>query len=146
MKIGVRTPSVKKMTSSRTTGMINRKAKSSFNPLYGKSGMGIGNNPKKAIYNKVYNKTTVSIKDINIDIDIDMDNSEEDEYESYSKSKYNILYLLSGFLNIFCGVLLCSSSILLSGIGSFSIVLGILSIIKYIIIIISTKKPPQDRN
>jgi hypothetical protein len=34
--------------------------KSAINPLYGKKGMGLINDPKKAIYNKVYNKTTVS--------------------------------------------------------------------------------------
>ena len=35
--------------------------KSSVNPMYGKKGMGWVNNPKKAAYNKVYNKTTKSV-------------------------------------------------------------------------------------
>lgn len=64
MKLGVRKPSVKKMVKARTTGVIKRKIKSSVNPLYSKNGMGLVNNPKKAVYNKVYNKTSFSIFDI----------------------------------------------------------------------------------
>lgn len=59
MKVGIRTPSLKKSLKARTTGRLKRKAKSSINPLYGKKGMGLINNPKKAVYNKVYNKTTI---------------------------------------------------------------------------------------
>lgn len=33
--------------------------KKAVNPLYGKKGMGLINNPKKAVYNKIYNKVTV---------------------------------------------------------------------------------------
>lgn len=61
--MGYRKPSVKKSFSARTTGKIKREIKKSVNPLYGKSGMGYINDPKKAIYNKVYNKTTSSVFD-----------------------------------------------------------------------------------
>lgn len=64
MKIGIRTPNLKKSLKAKTTGRAKRVMKSAVNPLYGKKGMGMINNPKKAIYNKVYNKTTVSAKDI----------------------------------------------------------------------------------
>lgn len=64
MKIGVRKPSIKKSIKARTTGKLKRKVKSSINPLYGKKGMGLVNNPKKAVYNKVYNKTTIGVNDI----------------------------------------------------------------------------------
>lgn len=63
MKIGMRTPSPKKRVKARTTGRVKRAAKASVNPLYGKKGMGKYNDPKKKIYNKVYNKTTVDIFD-----------------------------------------------------------------------------------
>jgi len=59
VKIGVRTPSLKKSFKARTTGRINRTLKKSVNPLYGKKGMGYIKNPEKAIYNKVYHKVTV---------------------------------------------------------------------------------------
>jgi TM2 domain-containing membrane protein YozV len=59
MKIGVRTPSLKKSLKARTTGRLNRTLKKSVNPLYGKKGMGYIKNPEKAIYNKVYHKATV---------------------------------------------------------------------------------------
>ena len=64
MKIGIRTPSLKKSVKARTTGKLKRKVKSSVNPLYGKKGMGWVNNPKKALYNKVYKKTSFNIFDI----------------------------------------------------------------------------------
>lgn len=64
MKIGIRTPSLKKSFKARTTGRAKRAVKRSINPAYGKKGMGWINNPSKAAYNKVYNKTTVSAKDL----------------------------------------------------------------------------------
>lgn len=63
MKIGIRTPSINKRIKARTTGKAKRALKRSVNPLYGKKGMGWVNNPKKAMYNKVYNKTSVSVDD-----------------------------------------------------------------------------------
>ncbi|MBR8732741.1 hypothetical protein IX329_000312 [Fusobacterium necrophorum] len=59
MKFGFRTPNLEKRLKAKTTGVLKRKAKSAINPLYGKKGMGIVNNPKKALYNKIYNKTTI---------------------------------------------------------------------------------------
>ena len=64
MKIGVRKPSIKRSIKARTTGKIKRKMKSAVNPFYGKKGVGLVNNPKKAVYNKVYNKTTIGVKDV----------------------------------------------------------------------------------
>lgn len=64
MKYGPRKPSIKKSISARTSGRLNRQIKSVINPFYGKKGMGWINNPKKAMYNKVYNKTTFSIFDL----------------------------------------------------------------------------------
>ncbi len=64
MKFGMRKPSLKKSISARTTGKAKRKLKKALIPGYGKKGTGIFKNPKKAVYNKVYNKTTFSIFDI----------------------------------------------------------------------------------
>lgn len=64
MKKGMRTPNIKKSVRARTTGKINRSIKRSIDPTYGKKGMGMVKNPKKAVYNKVYSKTTFSAKDI----------------------------------------------------------------------------------
>ena len=69
MKIGIRKPSLKKSLKARTTGAIKRKIKRSINPLYGKKGMGIFH-PKKAVYNKIYNKVTIDpIKPVREKID-----------------------------------------------------------------------------
>lgn len=64
MKFGPRKPSLKRSIKARTTGRAKRKIKSSVNPFYGKKGTGWVRNPKKAAYNKVYNKTTFSVLDI----------------------------------------------------------------------------------
>lgn len=61
MKFGMRKPNLKKSIKARTTGKIKRKIKSSVNPYYGKKGTGFIRNPKKAVYNKVYKKTTFSL-------------------------------------------------------------------------------------
>jgi hypothetical protein len=61
MKIGIRKPSIKKSIKARTTGKIKRSIKKATVPAYGKKGTGVIKDPKKAVYNKVYNKTTVSV-------------------------------------------------------------------------------------
>ena len=64
MKIGLRKPSPKKSFKAMTTGKIKRKIKKTIIQGYGKKGTGLFKNPKKAIYNKVYHKTTFGIKDL----------------------------------------------------------------------------------
>ena len=64
MKYGVRKPSISKRVSARTTGKINRSIKKAVNPCYGKKGVGWINDPKRAAYNKIYNKTTIGVDDI----------------------------------------------------------------------------------
>ncbi len=64
MKYGLKKPSVKKSFKARTTGKAKRAVKKAIIPGYGKKGMGWIKNPKKAAYNKFYNKTTFSIWDI----------------------------------------------------------------------------------
>lgn len=64
MKVGVRKPNLKKSIKAKATGKVKRTVKKTINPLYGKKGMGYVNNPKKAVYNKIYNKTTVDARPI----------------------------------------------------------------------------------
>ncbi|NLL89422.1 MAG: hypothetical protein GX228_11000 [Firmicutes bacterium] len=64
MKLGLRTPSLKKSISARTTGRAKRAIKKALIPGYGKKGMGWIKNPKKAAYNKVYNKTSFGLSDL----------------------------------------------------------------------------------
>lgn len=63
MKFGIRKPSIKKSISARTKCKVTRGIKKVLIPGYGNKGMGILH-PKKALYNKIYNKTTVSLKDL----------------------------------------------------------------------------------
>lgn len=64
MKFGMRKPSLKKSIKARTTGKAKRTLKKAIIPGYGKKGVGWIKNPKKAAYNKIYNKTTFSIFDL----------------------------------------------------------------------------------
>lgn len=84
MKIGFRTPSVKKSVKARTTGKIKRSVKKSVNPLYGKKGTGYITDPKKAVYNKVYNKTTFGAKDVYDAINFDTTNNSNSDKSNFS--------------------------------------------------------------
>ncbi|PRR78044.1 DNA polymerase III subunit epsilon [Clostridium liquoris] len=64
MKVGMRKPSLKKSVKARTIGKAKRSVKKAVIPGYGKKGMGWVKDPKKAAYNKVYNKTTFGVNDI----------------------------------------------------------------------------------
>ena len=61
MKVGLRKPSIKKMISSRTS--VKRIVKNSLG-LKAPRGYGWLTNPKKAAYNRVYNRTSFSIFDV----------------------------------------------------------------------------------
>ncbi len=58
MKFGVRKPSIKKSISAKTS--IKRQVQNRLS-LKAPRGYGWMTNPKKYAYNKVYNKTTVSV-------------------------------------------------------------------------------------
>lgn len=60
----MRKPSLKKSLKARTTGKLKRKIKKTVNPLYGKKGMGYIRNPKRAVNNKIYRKTTFGLGDL----------------------------------------------------------------------------------
>lgn len=62
MKFGVRTPSL--IYQTRTTGRAKRSIKKALIPGYGKKGRGWITDPRKAAYNKVYRKNTVSFWDL----------------------------------------------------------------------------------
>lgn len=64
MKFGMRKPSLRKSIAARTTGRAKRAVTKALIPGYGRKGMGWITNPRKALYNKVYRKTTFSIFDI----------------------------------------------------------------------------------
>lgn len=64
MKIGMRKPSLKKRIKARTTGKLKREIKKSIIPGYGEKGSGWIKDPKKAAYNKIYNKTSFGLSDL----------------------------------------------------------------------------------
>ena len=60
----MRKPSLTKSLKARTTSKWKRQAKKAIIPGYGKKGVGWIKNPKKAMYNKVYHKTTFGLSDL----------------------------------------------------------------------------------
>ncbi len=119
MKVGLRKPSIKKSIKARTTGKLKREIKRSINPLYGKKGMGYINDPKKAIYNKVYNKTTFGVKDI-----IDVSSVKKENIDNYNKENTNI-----GVLGIIVELLN-----FIANLFKLAFYIGILVLIGYIIL------------
>jgi hypothetical protein len=64
MKFGLRKPNLKSSFKARTTGRLKRGMKRAYIPGYGKKGAGWVKDPKKAAYNKIYNKTTIGVSDV----------------------------------------------------------------------------------
>lgn len=92
MKFGMRTPNLSKSIKARTTGRIKRATKRAINPVYGKKGIEYINNPRKAIYNNIYSKTTVGINDI-LKIDTTTDNTTNEIWnKNWSREGNNIYF------------------------------------------------------
>lgn len=139
MKIGMRKPSIKKSVSARTTGKMKRAVKKSINPTYGKKGMGMINDPKKSIYNKVYDKSTFDIRDVltndeEVDFSESCNNLEPVPEVTISKAA-NKLYK---FLVLPLGIILFILSLALKN-WIFAI-LGLLFVIMSIVVIRASKK------
>lgn len=136
MKFGLRTPNLKKSIKARTTGRIKRAAKRAINPVYGKKGMGYVNNPEKAIYNKIYNKTTVGIEDVinagEILNNEDKTNEEKPKYQNYQIIN-NKIYVGNRFFTKkqlkVLGTTLITLSIILMILSIFILPVGIIFII-----------------
>ena len=108
MKFGIRTPSIKKSVKARTTGRVKRMAKKATNPLYGKKGVGFYKNPKKAVYNKAYNKTTTSLFSANETepkyLNNFSNNKNKDKDKELSASKLGLGLFTCGVSLLFTGI------------------------------------------
>lgn len=58
MKVGIRKPSLKKMIAARTS--VKRIVRHNLG-LKAPRGFGWLTNPKKALYNRIYNRTTIDV-------------------------------------------------------------------------------------
>lgn len=136
MKYGVRKPNVKKSIKARTTGKVKRQVKKAVNPLYGKKGMGIVNDPKKAAYNAVYNRTTVGVSDLVKEAASTTQKSAANvphavpQKKEYSDRMYNVcgtLMIVLGVILALLGLLLLLAvpvggvAAILLGVGCFAI-------------------------
>ncbi|MCS4492266.1 hypothetical protein NXT00_07635 [Corynebacterium sp. ES2715-CONJ3] len=60
----MRKPSLKKSIKARTTGRAKRAVKRTLIPGYGQRGMGLVKDPKRAVKNAIYKRTTFSLWDL----------------------------------------------------------------------------------
>lgn len=60
----IRHRSLRKSISARTTAKYKRQIKKKILPGYGKKGAGVIKNPKKSLYNAVYNRATIDTRKI----------------------------------------------------------------------------------
>ena len=131
MKIGIRKPNIKKSIKARTTGKIKRQMKKAVNPMYGKKGMGMINNPKKAVYNKVYNKTTVGVSDMVRSGSTNSHSRNSKVNTTTATYKHSpTTYKVAGVIAIVCSVVIILLSLLLllavPGAGVVFAILGVL--------------------
>ncbi len=85
MKFGIRTPSLKRRFAARTS--LKRVVRHNLG-LKAPRGFGIITNPKKAIYNKVYNKTSVSVDKL-----LSTGNTKNNSIATNSKNSNNSLLI-----------------------------------------------------
>ncbi|MBS6072867.1 MAG: hypothetical protein KH937_09450 [Actinomyces urogenitalis] len=64
MKLGMRRPSLTRSIKARTTGRAKRAVKKAVIPGYGRKGMGYVKDPKRAVRNAVYRRSTFSWRDL----------------------------------------------------------------------------------
>lgn len=151
MKIGLRTPSLKKSFKARTTGRAKRAMKRAVIPAYGKKGTGFIKNPKKAMYNKVYQKTSVdglaSVRNVssnsksnvnkkvaantkpqnrkNMSSIITKDGKAKIGRKFYSKKsilRCRLLFLICGWFIIICGCFLLPIGLIFIALGIFFLI------------------------
>lgn len=97
MRSAIRKPSIKKSVSSRTIGRANRTVRKISNPTYGKKGIGYIKDPKKAVYNKYYNATSYSLKDIPKSSPSNYENRGYSSYSQFSDPTRSDTYILTNY-------------------------------------------------
>ena len=95
-----RKPNFKKSFSARTTGRATRTIKRACNPYYGKKGSGWINDPERAAYNHLYNKTTQSVHDYS-----SFDVHDQSSFDGGSGFISNCFSFIGVILVLFAGLL-----------------------------------------
>ena len=118
-----RKPSFKKSFSAKTTGRATRTIKRACNPYYGKKGSGWINDPERAAYNHLYNKTTQGVHDHS--------SFEVHEYSSFEGGSgfiSNCFSLIGVLLMVFTGLLQFAVMLftIAVNIGAFVVIIKIL--------------------
>ena len=102
-----RKPSFKKSFSARTTSRATRTIKRACSPCYGKKGSGWINDPERAAYNHLYNKTTQSVHDHSSYVHdySSFDVHDQSSFDGGSGFISNCFSFIGVFLMVFAGLL-----------------------------------------
>ncbi len=132
MKVGIRKPNLKKSFKARTTGKVKRQVRKTVDPTYGKKGVGFIKDPKRSLYNKVYNRTTVSAGDIARSA---VKPAKKSGNRNNRPNKWLIVFL------IFACICVLAASSVIYGLLIFA---GIIGILAFIFLYIKEKKVSEE--
>ena len=119
----MRKPSLTKSLKARTTSKWKRQAKKAIIPGYGTKGMGWVKNPKKAMYNKVYHKTTFGLSDL-FKSSKKRTKNEKVEHKKYTSTQCTVKSnKKTGIVLIIIGII---TFLIIPPIGIFFLIIGIL--------------------
>lgn len=107
-----RAPSIKRKIMASTTAKYKRQIKKSLLPYYGEKGTGVYKDPKKALYNELYNKSSIGQKEfekLTNQENISSNNQVNNEELPWPPEVYGVL----GFVFIALGIILLILTIIL---------------------------------
>lgn len=142
MKIGMRKPSLTRSLKARTTSKWKRQTKKALIPGYGQKGIGWLKNPKKALYNKIYHKTTFGLSDLLKPSKKRKKKTTKNQTSIKSTKKYTAKdYKEAGIVLIVIGAILI---FLFPPVGLFLLVTGFISYIIAYLTLKREKKKQKD--
>lgn len=142
MKIGMRKPSLTRSLKARTTSKWKRQTKKALIPGYGQKGIGWLKNPKKALYNKIYHKTTFGLSDLLKPSKKRKKKTTKNQTSIKSTKKYTAKdYKEAGIVLIVVGAILI---FLFPPVGLFLLVTGFISYIIAYLTLKREKKKQKD--
>ena len=142
MKIRMRKPSLTRSLKARTTSKWKRQTKKALIPGYGQKGIGWLKNPKKALYNKIYHKTTFGLSDLLKPSKKRKKKTTKNQTSIKSTKKYTAKdYKEAGIVLIVVGAILI---FLFPPVGLFLLVTGFISYIIAYLTLKREKKKQKD--
>lgn len=107
-----RAPSIKRKIMASTTAKYKRQIKKSLLPYYGEKGTGVYKDPKKALYNELYNKSSIGQKEfekLTNQENVSSNNQVNKEELPWPPEAYGVLgfvFIVAGFIMLILTIIL----------------------------------------